>query len=438
MGRSSPRGPTDLLDVPMIRDPLPPAELELLLIEADSQPSIRARLVNSGTLVAGRAPTSDLLLPHDDRDASRMHFVIKLSPTNCHLTNNSKHGTFVNGMEVKTECDLRHGDLLRAGRSTFHVEIRRDGAPAELIPATTGIWQPVSETTTSPGREQVPVAPAPISLVQVANYRLLRPLGIGGMGTVWLAEDAAGRHVACKLIRPELALDRDTCARFRREANHLRDLSHRYVVGFREAGEFHGLLYLVMDYVPGKSLADLLRDQGAFTVGRAVRLTCQVLEALGAAHGNGVVHRDVKPSNVMVQEGPDGEEVRLADFGLAKPYQTGEVGISLTLPGSRGGTLAFAAPEMLIDFRLAGPLADQYGAAAMLYNLLADRHHHDARNAIELLVCIRDRDAVPLCQRRSGLPEGLVNVIHRALDREPRLRFPTIHALRAELLPYAG
>src|SRR5262249_42898817 len=157
-------------------------------------------------------------------------------------------------------------------------------------------------------------------------------LGRGGMGNVWLAEDRTGQPVACKLIRPELALKPETCARFRRETNHLRDLRHRYIVGFREAGEFQGLLYLVMDYVAGNDLDELLRQQGLFDVGRAVRLTCQVLEALGEAHNNGIVHRDVKPSNILVQPGPEGEEIRLADFGMAKAYQTAEVSASLTLP----------------------------------------------------------------------------------------------------------
>jgi serine/threonine-protein kinase len=87
----------------------------------------------------------------------------------------------------------------------------------------------------------------------------------------------------------------------------------------------------------------LLRNEGPFAVGRAVRLTCQVLEALKEAHNNGVVHRDVKPGNVLVHAGPGGEEVRLADFGMAKAYQNADVGKALTLPGVIGGTLAFAA-----------------------------------------------------------------------------------------------
>src|SRR5262249_27945922 len=161
----------------------------------------------------------------------------------------------------------------------------------------------------------------PPTPLRLPGYRLIRLLGTGGMGTVWLAEDHTGQPVACKLIRPELALSPEACARFRRETNHLRDLKHRPIVGFRGAGQSQGLLYLVMDFVAGHSLAELLSHEGPFAVGRAVRLTCQVLEALKEAHNNGVVHRDVKPSNVLVHAGPGGEEVRLIDFGMAKVYQ---------------------------------------------------------------------------------------------------------------------
>jgi serine/threonine-protein kinase len=239
------------------------------------------------------------------------------------------------------------------------------------------------------------------------------------------------------LIRPDLALHAQTCARFRREMNHLRELTHRHIVGFREAGESHGLLYLVMEYVDGSSLAELLRQEGPIAVGRAVRLMCQVLDALKEAHNNGVVHRDVKPSNVLVSSGPAGEECRLADFGLAKAYQSADMGAAVTLPGAMGGTFAFAAPEMVTDFRRAGPLADQYGAAATLYCLLAGRPPHVNETMAELLDSIRTQDAAPLGRHRPGLPDALTAAIHRGLDRESRRRFPTVQALCDILLPYA-
>jgi serine/threonine-protein kinase len=383
----------------------------------------------------GRSPAANLILPADPQ-AGLMHFLIELTPAFCRLTNTAERGTFVNGMVVHTQCDLRHGDLIRAGKSVFRVEVRQRGVPVELERAPTMVFQHVSEAP-SIAAEPAP-SPSPLVRMHLPGYRLIQPLGTGGMGTVWLAKNHAGQQVACKVIRPDKALDPESCTRFRREANHLRDLSHRHIVGFLEAGEYQGLLYLVMDYIPGSNLAELLRQNGPFVVGRAVRLACQVLEALGEAHNNGVVHRDVKPSNILVHSSSNGEEARLADFGLAKVYQSAEVGVSVTLPGVAGGTLAFASPEMLTDFRRAGPLADQYGAAATLYNLLTGCSLHDAGNAVQMLDRIRTTDAVPLGQRRPELPAELVGAIHRALNREPRLRFPTVGALRAALSPFAG
>jgi hypothetical protein len=419
--------------------PLP--DLEVILADAVDRQLVHGRVACSGVLLVGRMSTAHVVLPSTDRQAARLHFQIDLAPAYCRLTSHSKQGTLVNGLLMTSQCDLRHGDLVRAGESVFVVQLLRRGEPAELAPSPTVLWRPADDSTSptgpvGPAQEEPIPAPPTLAPLQVPGYRLIRPLGEGGMGTVWLAEDRAGQPVACKLIRPELALNAEMCARFRRETNHLRDLRHRHIVGFREAGDFRGMLYLIMDYVPGCNLAELLRQEGPFAPGRAVRLTCQVLEALLEAHNNGVVHRDVKPSNVLVPTGPGGEEIRLADFGMAKAYQSADIQ-ALTLPGVTGGTLAFAAPEMVTDFRRAGPLADQFGAAATLYNLLTGGPLHDSDNAVELLDCIRMQDAVPLGWRRPELPVALTDVIHRALDRDPRRRFPTVRDLRDALLPYA-
>jgi eukaryotic-like serine/threonine-protein kinase len=416
-------------------------ELEVVLADSVDQQLVRGRVACPGVLLVGRMSTAHVVLPGTDQQAARLHFHIDLQAAHCRLTSHSKQGTLVNGLLIQGQCDLRHGDLVRASQSVFVVQVLRRGEPAELEPGPTVMWQPEGDSTspTEAGafapEPLLPPPPSPAP-VQLPGLRIIRQLGRGGMGTVWLAEDRTGQWVACKLLRPELALNPETCARFRRETNHLRDLRHRHIVGFREAGDFRGMLYLVMDYVDGCNLAELLKQQGPFAPGRAVRLTCQVLEALLEAHNNGVVHRDVKPSNVLVQTGPSGEEIRLADFGMAKAYQSSDIQV-LTLPGVTGGTLAFAAPEMVTDFRRAGPLADQYGAAATLYNLLTGGGLHDSDNVVELLDCIRMRDPIPLSRRRPGLPVALTAVIHRALDRDPRRRFPTVRHLHEALLPYA-
>ncbi len=420
------------------RQPARPADWALQLADpVETAPAVRGHVACPGTLVVGRKHTADIVLPPDDESASRLHFLAELAPAYCRLTNHSGRGTLVNGLLVQAQCDLRHGDLIRAGRTVLVVHLLRAGAPAGLPAAPTVLHRDEGDATSDAEDAPLPATP-PQATLHVPGYQLIRQLGAGGMGNVWLAEDIAGRQAACKLIRPELALNARVCARFRRETTHLRDLRHRHIVGFREAGEAQGLLYLVMDYVPGSNLAEVLARDGPLAVPRAVRLACQVLDALSEAHKACVVHRDVKPSNVLVHAAPGGEECRLADFGLAKAYQSSDLAQALTLPGVMGGTMAFASPEMLTDFRQAGPFADQYGAAATLYHVLAGRGPHEAANTLMLLDSIRTLDPPPLTRWRDDVPPGLSGAIGRALAREPRHRFPTAQAFREALLPFAG
>ncbi len=144
-----------------------------------------------------------------------------------------------------------------------------------------------------------------------------------------------------------------------------------------------------------------------------------------------------KPSNILLTVGPGGEEARLADFGLAKTYQDIDQAREVTLPGTIGGSLAFTAPDQLSDFRRAGPLADQYSAAATLYYLLSGRLLHDVDSGPQMIERICHAEPVPLASRRAGLPEGLVAAIHQALQRDPKRRFSTAMAFRQALLPFA-
>jgi predicted component of type VI protein secretion system len=131
-------------------------------------------------------PTANVVLPASDQQASRMHFHIELDPSCCRLINHSDQGTFVNGLLVRIQCDLRHGDLVRANKSVFVVEVLRGGEPAELAPSPTILWEPANELTTA-GEEAPPPVPPPPAPVQLPGYRLVRLLGAGGMGNVWLA-----------------------------------------------------------------------------------------------------------------------------------------------------------------------------------------------------------------------------------------------------------
>lgn len=257
------------------------------------------------------------------------------------------------------------------------------------------------------------------------------------MGVVYLAlETAAARAVALKTVIPVMAGDQVAFDRFLREARILETLIHPNIVAFHEMNHADSQLYFAMEYVPGTDASRLVNSHGPLSVGRAVGLICQALEALDYAHAKGIVHRDIKPSNMMVTKVAGREVVKLTDFGLARAYQSSKLS-GLTLTGDIGGTPAYMAPEQILDFRNVQPAADQFSIAATLYNLLTNCYIHDSPGRRELLLLkILEADPVPIQSRRRDLPLALAQVIHRALARQPEKRFPNVRKMRQSLAKF--
>jgi serine/threonine-protein kinase len=272
----------------------------------------------------------------------------------------------------------------------------------------------------------------------MAGYAIVRQLGRGAMGVVYLAlHRSDGRLVALKTIIPAVAGTRAHVDRFLREASILRELEHPNIVAFRDMGESNGQFYFAMDYVRGRDASQLLKESGAMALPRAVRLVCHLLDALEYAHTRGFVHRDIKPANLLVEGVGGREEGKLADFGLARVYQTSQLS-GLTMTGDLGGTVAFMAPEQITHYREAKPAVDQYGAGATLYNLLTDRFAYDlTRNVQDQILMVLQQKPVPVQSRRRDIPKGLAEVVHRAMAREPAERFADVKAMRQALTPFA-
>jgi serine/threonine-protein kinase len=274
----------------------------------------------------------------------------------------------------------------------------------------------------------------------ISDYQILRELGRGAMGVVHLAWWKARQTlVALKTVIPAQT-DRLQTAHFLREADILRRLDHPNIVAFRALGEADGLLYFTMDFVRGTDADRLLKAGGPLPVGRAVRLVCQLLDALRYAHGLGFVHRDIKPSNFLVAAPGGGreEKVKLADFGLARVYQASALS-GLTMTGDVGGTTAFMPPEQITNYRQAQPAADQYSAAATLYRLLTGKFIFDLPSGFEAqLLMILEQPPVPIRERRPDVPAPLAAAVHRALAKEPGRRFADVLAFRTALMPFAG
>jgi serine/threonine-protein kinase len=271
----------------------------------------------------------------------------------------------------------------------------------------------------------------------IGGYQLVRELGRGAMGVVYLALRLAdGYPVALKTVVPAAAGSSGQIDRFLREADILRQLDHTNIVAFRDMGRDGDTIYFAMDYIRGTDASKVLRKEKKLAVGRAVDLVSQLLDALSYAHTRRFVHRDIKPSNMLVTEVNGREVVKLADFGLARVYQASQLS-GMTMTGDIGGTVAFMPPEQITEYREAKPHSDQYAAAATLYNLLTGAYIYDLPKEFQkqLLMILND-DPVPIGKRRRDLPAGLVQVIHKALAREPSGRFGDVNEMKAALGPF--
>jgi serine/threonine protein kinase len=267
---------------------------------------------------------------------------------------------------------------------------------------------------------------------QFGRYRVQQKLGAGGMGAVYLARDEdLGREVAVKVLRPLTPVGeppRELIERFRREARAVALLTHANVVRVYDQGMEGDFPYLVMELVAGPTLADRI-ESGPLEVREVRTLGIQLASALDAAHAAGIVHRDVKPSNVL-QSGPGAW--KLADFGIAHTSDS-----SLTITGQFLGTPAFAAPEMLEGGQV-GPPADVYSLAATLYAALAGEPPYGDANLARLIVAIgKGERPPPLVGRRADVPAGVAAALERAMATDPAAR-PTASELAHELAVAEG
>src|SRR3954449_6632409 len=250
------------------------------------------------------------------------------------------------------------------------------------------------------------------------RYRLERRLGAGGMSTVELAFDTRlERYVAVKLLAEHLAQDSSFVARFRREALAAARLVHPNVVQVFDFGldDETGRQYIVMEHVDGQSCAEILRDEGHLGVEEAVDVLTQACRGLDYAHRNGVVHRDVKPGNLLRSR--DGG-VKLADFGIAKAAEQSDI----TKVGSVVGTAAYLSPEQARG-EPAGPASDLYALGVVAYQLLAGRLPYEAASLTDLA---RQQEAArppELHELDPAIPVGLSLAVDRALARDPADRY---------------
>ena len=259
------------------------------------------------------------------------------------------------------------------------------------------------------------------------RYELGEELGSGAVGRVFRAHDQTlGRDVAVKLLAPDA--DPVTRQRFVREARTAAKLHHPNAVAVYDTGEADGQPYLVMELVRGQTLADLIERHGPLEIDEVIAITAGVLQGLEAAHRAGMVHRDVKPGNVLL---PDEGGVKLSDFGIAKALD--DESADVTMAGVLMGTPTYLAPELLVG-EPPSPASDVYGMGCLLYAQLTGDPPFTRGDAMAIAYAHRNEPVPPITSRRPDVPEDLAAVTMRALAKEPGDRYPSAAAMRTALL----
>ena len=286
-------------------------------------------------------------------------------------------------------------------------------------------------------------------LTAINGYELLKELGRGGMGAVYLAQHIEPEEqVALKVMLPKVAADEDARQRFLREVSVTRSLTHRNIVDLKDCGCSSGTFFFTLEYCEGSSVDRLMKKRDGMLSPRiAVSIACQALSGLNYAHqaelkveladnssqiAHGVVHRDLSPHNLLLSKQNGKQIAKVGDFGLAKAFDT--AGLSgQTFTGSQAGKPSFMPRQQVIDFRFSTPEVDIWGLAATLYNMLTGTHPRDFPKGSDPWQVILTTAAVPIRERNPSIPKPLAEVIDLALIDKPDIQIKTAAELRQRL-----
>ena len=268
-------------------------------------------------------------------------------------------------------------------------------------------------------------------------FQVLAPIAKGGMGTVYLARDSRSElFVALKVLPPKKAREEERLlARFRREMEMCQRVSHPHLAWTYEVGVWHGVYYIAMEYIPGRSLFRLIHDEGTLPVPRLARLFAEVCLALDHAHNQGLIHRDLKPSNIIITPN---DHAKVLDLGLA--LMEGEIQGEREVIGGEGyvvGTMDYIAPEQTADPSKVDARCDVYALGCTIYYALTGRAPFPGGTAKEKIMRHRSDEPTPLPQLNASIPPGFVGLVRYMMAKDPEQRLQSAAAVRHELLNWA-
>ncbi|MBG7697881.1 protein kinase [Streptomyces sp. MC1] len=397
------------------------------------------------TCLVGRASECGIRLARTETKASRHHCLLDINPPYLSVRDlGSRNGTYVNGERLAPRAagrDLADGDEIRVGGAVLRVSVRAEGPAASHADER----DPVDALHTLLDAAD---AGEP-ELTGIRGYRLLQELGRGGQGVVHLARnEETGELLALKTLLAHHAVDPSARDGFLREFACTRALRHPHVVAFHGGGVHGSTFYFTCEFCRLGSVADLVaRAGGRLSVDQAVGVTLQALRGLHYAHTaevpvrladgtsathRGLVHRDIKPQNLLLTGARDHATVKVADFGLSKAFDS--AGLSgHTLTGAMGGSLAFMPRGQVVDFKYALPEVDLWAMTACLYWMLTGSPPRDFPAGADPVAVVLREPVVPIRDRLPTLPRRLAALVDTALVDSPRIALTTAADLASAL-----
>ncbi|MBE3561924.1 MAG: protein kinase [Ktedonobacteraceae bacterium] len=258
-----------------------------------------------------------------------------------------------------------------------------------------------------------------IGRIVKGRYKLIDERGRGSFATVYIARDLEDNHIyAVKALHLELSNEDELLVRFQREAHILLNLSDPHIVRIFDYGDDNGMHYIVMDYIDGQNLKYHMINDGPMETQRALHYTHQIAEGLNTAFKQGVVHRDIKPQNILINTN---DVVKLTDYGLARSRDT----VTITQSNVFMGTAYYIAPEQADNGRLADIRSDLYSTAVVLFEMLTGRRPFEGETAIDIVIKHKSEKVPSICRLRPDLPIEMDRFIQKALAKSPAERYPT-------------